>query len=81
MYVCFFAKPISIAQFFFFQPMQMEHSAIFWVYDWVGKFWPLDGQFGRLGDMLEEALPCVVSLTSRSRAKFFICLRTYLTKT
>ena len=45
-----FAKPISIAKFLFLQPIRMEHFAIFLVYDWVGKIWPLalGGQFGRL---------------------------------
>ena len=44
----FGAKPISTAQFFFLQPIRMEHFAIFLFYDWAGKIWPLGGKFGRL---------------------------------
>ena len=68
MYVWFFfAKPISIAQFFFFQPMQMEHSAICLGLRLGGQnlatgcaIWTTGWAFAHPVNMLEEALPCVV---------------------
>ena len=64
LYVCFFfANSISIAKFFFFQPMQMEHSAIFFglrlggqnlATGWV--IWTTGWAFAHPVNMLEEAL-------------------------